>query len=367
MPTNGPDSDPNYNSTNTIRSLTSINRSRPLQRESSNSSIYDSLVNQSQTTPTFSKRTVGVSSPQRIMSNHMNNNNNNNNNHILGRGDYMAQAAATIAQRQHVNAKLQSHNLSSHFINNPNFTYNSISQPISPAGISPASSVSNLSTISDSGVPAHNTHNLHGQNLQTNFIGFGNTNSQHGTFTSRLSSNISSGPSNHGLNNAHRDQHRDSYRRFPLRSPATFTPRTHELQDDIGAFQDRMKEVFDYYKRPKRVWSAVFYILVTCFIISLIILISEILRRSSSGLIKSPYDLFSLLFCHKFFLLISTILVILLICRQHEKALSTDIIERRVNECLRNFSMGCNDHGFLKINDISAGRSAGDGGHVKMH
>ena len=80
------------------------------------------------------------------------------------------------------------------------------------------------------------------------------------TFTSRLQHTTSIGhnPSN---NVSH-----STRRIFPPRIPTSFTPRTNELKDDMNAFQDRMKEIFDHYKRPKRVWTCVFYVLVTCFI-----------------------------------------------------------------------------------------------------
>lgn len=63
------------------------------------------------------------------------------------------------------------------------------------------------------------------------------------------------------------------------------------------------------------------------------------------------YLLFRILLRHKLFCLITFVLMGLVLFRQHEKI--EDVIEKRANQCLSQFSMGVTSVGKLKFHDLS--------------
>lgn len=157
-----------------------------------------------------------------------------------------------------------------------------------------------------------------------------------------------------------------------------FVPKEEEQNEDIRAYQERLTEIFDYYRRPTRKWKLIFFILTMIFTISIINYFSNLYKILTNSILTNNYPIdksdpnqgevsndnqresaetfqpfslllpFKILINHKVLLISGTILAVLILLQQHKKIISPDILEERLNDVLKHFSMSVDNKGTLK-------------------
>jgi len=190
------------------------------------------------------------------------------------------------------------------------------------------------------------------------------------------SSSLNSNTLNSSINASYRSSsvnHMHHRHGTGIRTAHVFTPRSEDIEDDVKAYQNRLTEVFDHYKRPTKHWRLVFFILLITFTISLIFFVYDLVRFFSSneqsnltdssseasnhGLKPNKltqYFSFNIFYRHKILFITFSILVILVVFRQNEKMVSTDTLATRLRECLKNFAMSCDENGKLKFQQVAS-------------
>lgn len=80
---------------------------------------------------------------------------------------------------------------------------------------------------------------------------------------------------------------------------------------------------------------------------------SDVFRKSAASQLASTLDYLQIVLSHKIFCLSFSLLVVLIVLRQHEKMTSTHTLAKRANQVLKKFSMGCDATGELKLHQKS--------------